>query len=97
VLNAFMINKNGRPTFQKAWEDKMKRKVEQMNKGTKPPFFRNTVQGNPIPKESRMTEIVEKIQGNNLFNVGVVANIICGEISFKEVIMRGLHIMYKKL
>jgi hypothetical protein len=49
----------GRPTFQKAWEDKMKSKVEQRKKGTKPPFFRNTVQGQPISKEPRMTEAME--------------------------------------
>jgi hypothetical protein len=36
---------NGRPNFQKAWEDKMKRKVEQRKKGIKPPIFRNTAQG----------------------------------------------------
>jgi hypothetical protein len=29
----------GRLTFQKAWEDKMKRKVEHRKKGTKPLFF----------------------------------------------------------
>jgi hypothetical protein len=50
----------GRPTFQKAWEDKMKNKVEQRKKGTKPPFFRNTVQGQPTPKEPRMMETVGK-------------------------------------
>jgi hypothetical protein len=43
----------GRPTFQKAWEDKMKSKVEQRKKGAKPPFFRNTAQGQPTPKESQ--------------------------------------------
>jgi hypothetical protein len=35
----------GRPNFQKAWEDKMKNKVEQRKKGVKPLFFRNTTQG----------------------------------------------------
>jgi hypothetical protein len=35
----------GRLTFQKAWEDKMKSKVEQRKKGAKPPFFKKTVQG----------------------------------------------------
>jgi hypothetical protein len=30
-----------RPTFQKAWEDKKKFKVDQRKKGAKPPFFRN--------------------------------------------------------
>jgi hypothetical protein len=34
---------NGKPTFEKAWEDKMKSKVEQRKKGNKPPFFRNNV------------------------------------------------------
>jgi hypothetical protein len=50
----------GRLTFQKAWEDKMKSKVEQRKKGIKPPFFRNPAQKHPTIKESRMTEIVEK-------------------------------------
>jgi hypothetical protein len=54
-----MINKRGRPTFQKAWEEKMKRKVEQRKKGTKPPFFRNTAQGNPTSKEPKMTKVME--------------------------------------
>jgi hypothetical protein len=35
----------GRPTFQKAWEDKKKGKMEQRKKGYKPPFFRNSSQG----------------------------------------------------
>jgi hypothetical protein len=38
----------------------MKSKVEQRKKGTKPPFFRNIVQGQPTPKEPRMTETVGK-------------------------------------
>jgi hypothetical protein len=37
----------------------MKNKMEQRKKGTKPPFFKNNVQGNPISKESRMTEVME--------------------------------------
>jgi hypothetical protein len=36
----------------------MKNKVEQRKKGTKPPFFRNTTQGQPTPKEPRTTESV---------------------------------------
>jgi hypothetical protein len=48
----------GRPTFQKAWEDKMKSKVEQRKKGAKPPFFRNTVQGQTTLQEPRMSETV---------------------------------------
>jgi hypothetical protein len=31
----------GRPTYQKAWEDKKKGNMEQRKKGTKPSFFRN--------------------------------------------------------
>jgi len=50
----------GRSTFQKAWEDKMKSKVEQGQNGTKPPFFINIVQGQPNSKEPRMTETVGK-------------------------------------
>jgi hypothetical protein len=34
-----------RLTFQKAWEDKMKSKVEQRKNRAKTPFFRNTTQG----------------------------------------------------
>jgi hypothetical protein len=49
----------GIPTFQKAWEEKMKSKVEQRKKGTKPPFFRNTVQGKATSKEPKMTEAME--------------------------------------
>jgi hypothetical protein len=50
----------GRPTFQKAWEDKKKGKMEQRKKGTKPPFFRNNSQGQPASKEPRMTETMGK-------------------------------------
>jgi hypothetical protein len=31
----------GRPNFQKAWEDKKKGKIEQMNKSYKTSFFKN--------------------------------------------------------
>jgi hypothetical protein len=50
-------HQRGRSTFQKAWDNKMKRKVEQRKKGTKPPFFRNPAQGEPTPKEPKMIEI----------------------------------------
>ena len=50
----------GRLTFQKAWEDKMKSKVELRKKGAKPPFFRNTTQGQPTINEPRMTETMRK-------------------------------------
>jgi hypothetical protein len=50
----------GRPNFQKAWEDKKKSNMEQRKKDTKPPFFRNTSQGHPTPKEPRMTEKIGK-------------------------------------
>jgi hypothetical protein len=46
----------GRLTFQKAWEDKMKTKVEQRKKGAKPPFFRNTMQGQTTLQEPRMSK-----------------------------------------
>jgi hypothetical protein len=45
----------GRPTFQKAWEDKKKSKMEQRKKGTKTSFLRNNSQGQPTSKEPRMT------------------------------------------
>jgi hypothetical protein len=46
-----------RPTFQKAWEDKDKFKVDQMKKGYKPPFFRNYPQGQQTLKEPRTIDI----------------------------------------
>jgi hypothetical protein len=45
-----------RPTFQKAWEDKKKFKVDQRKKGVKPPFFRNNPQGMKTPREPRTIE-----------------------------------------
>ena len=33
------VQQRGRSTFQKAWEDKMKSKVEQRKTWAKPPFF----------------------------------------------------------
>jgi hypothetical protein len=51
----------GIQTFQKAWEDKMKSKVEQRKTETEPPFFINTAQGQPTPKEPKMTETMKKI------------------------------------
>jgi hypothetical protein len=38
----------------------MKSKVDQRKKGDNPPFFRNTLQGHPNPKESRMTKTMGK-------------------------------------
>jgi hypothetical protein len=35
-----------RPYFQKDWDDKKKRKMDQRKKGYKPPFFRNNPQDN---------------------------------------------------
>jgi hypothetical protein len=40
----------GRPTFQKAWEDKKKGKMEQRKKGTKPPFFKIILRDNQLPR-----------------------------------------------
>ena len=40
-----------RPTFQKAWEDNKKFKMNQRKKGSKPPFFGNNPQGQQMPKE----------------------------------------------
>jgi hypothetical protein len=47
----------GRPTFQRAWEDKRKFKKEQRQKGSKPSFFRNSSQGQPFLREPRMAEV----------------------------------------
>jgi hypothetical protein len=46
----------GRTTFQKSWEDKKKYKMEHRKKGTKPPFFINSPQGQPDSREPRMIE-----------------------------------------
>jgi superfamily II RNA helicase len=50
----------GRPNFQKAWKDKMKNKVEQRKKGTKPSFLKNIAQRQPTLKEPRMTVTMGK-------------------------------------
>jgi hypothetical protein len=49
--------KKGKPTFQKAWEEKNKFNKEQRQKGNKPPFFRNSPQGQPSFREHRMDEV----------------------------------------
>jgi hypothetical protein len=46
-----------KPTFQKAWEDKKKFKKEQRQKANKPPFFRNSPQGQPSFREPRKAEV----------------------------------------
>jgi hypothetical protein len=46
----------GKPTFQKAWEDKKKFKRKQRKKVNKTPFFRNSLQGQPSFLEHRMVE-----------------------------------------
>jgi hypothetical protein len=38
--------RRGSPIFQKAWNDKIKCKNDQMNKSFKPPFFKNNSQTN---------------------------------------------------
>jgi hypothetical protein len=50
------VHHRGRKTFQKAWEDNKKDKMEQMNKGHKSPFFRNISQGNPTQNDPRMSK-----------------------------------------
>jgi hypothetical protein len=47
----------GKPTFQRAWEDKKKFKREQRQKGNKPPFFRNNPQRQPVFREPKMAEV----------------------------------------
>jgi hypothetical protein len=44
-------------SFQKAWDDQKKFKKEQRQKGNKPPFFRNSPQGQPSFREPRMADI----------------------------------------
>jgi hypothetical protein len=43
--------------FWKPWEDKKKFKMDQRKKGTKPPFFRNSPQGQPSFREPRKAEV----------------------------------------
>jgi hypothetical protein len=43
-------------TFRKAWDDQKRVKKEQRQKGDKPSFFRNSLQGQPSFREPRMTE-----------------------------------------
>jgi predicted aspartyl protease len=45
-----------KPTFRKAWDDQKRVKKEQRQKGDKPSFFRNSLQGQPSFREPRMTE-----------------------------------------
>jgi hypothetical protein len=45
-----------KPTFRKAWDDQKRFKKEQRQKGDKPSFFRNSLQGQPSFREPRMTE-----------------------------------------
>jgi hypothetical protein len=47
----------GKPTFQRAWEDKNKFKREQRQKGNKLPFFRNNPQRQPVFREPRMAKV----------------------------------------
>jgi hypothetical protein len=59
--------------------------MDQRKKGTKPPFFRNNPQGQPTSREPERLRQGVKGQGNHLFNVGVVKEIICSEIVLTEV------------
>jgi hypothetical protein len=45
-----------KPIFRKAWDDQKRSKKEQRQKGDKPSFFRNSLQGQPSFREPRMTE-----------------------------------------
>jgi hypothetical protein len=50
-----------RPTFWKAWDDQKMFRKEQRQKGNKPPFFRNSPQGQPSFREPRKDEVGEKM------------------------------------
>jgi hypothetical protein len=43
--------------FRKAWDDQKKFKKEQRQKGNKPPFFRNSPQGQLSFREPRMVDV----------------------------------------
>jgi hypothetical protein len=45
-----------RPILRKVWNDQRKFKKEQRQKGNKPSFFRNSLQGQPSFREPRMNE-----------------------------------------
>jgi hypothetical protein len=47
----------GNPTLQRSWEDKRKFKREKRQKGNKPPFFRNSPQGQSVLSEPRMVVV----------------------------------------
>jgi hypothetical protein len=53
----FLYEKKGeRPILRKAWNDQRKLKKEPRQKGKKPSFFRNSLQGQPSFREPRRTE-----------------------------------------
>jgi hypothetical protein len=52
--------KRENPTFRKASDDHRKFKKEQRQKGNKPPFFRNSPQGQPSFREPRMANAREQ-------------------------------------
>jgi hypothetical protein len=61
----YLYEKNrGRPTFQKAWDDKKKGNMDQRKKGFKPPFIRNRSQayqqGKPSQGDQKMTDSLGK-------------------------------------
>jgi hypothetical protein len=80
--------RKGRPIFQKSWNDKMKDKKDQRQKGFKPPFFRiipKQISKFNSPKMNTRLQIhLEKGQGNNLFNFGDVREIIYIGISLTK-------------
>ena len=45
-----------RPILRKVWNDERKFRKEQRQKGNKPSFFRNSLQGQPSFREPRMIE-----------------------------------------
>ena len=49
--------KREKPNFQKAWDDQKKFKKEQRQKGNKPPFFRNSAQGQSSLREPKKVEV----------------------------------------
>jgi hypothetical protein len=47
----------GNPYFQKYWEEKKKFKMEKRKKWKKPPFFRNSLLGQPTSRDPRTIKI----------------------------------------
>jgi hypothetical protein len=74
-----------RPTFQKSWEDKKKLRWIRGRRGTSHHSSETILRDNQLLENPEQLRQGGKGQGNHLFNVGVVKEIICIEIVPTEV------------